>query len=335
MKAAVIVRRLLLVPPTLLGVALIVFVLLRVVPGDPVAMMISPGASAADITALHAHYGLDKPIPVQLLIWLGAMLHGDLGQSITSRIGVARLVLRRLPATIELVLLATLIALVLGTALALLGAAFRRGGLEWLIDGVIAVTLAISDFVWGLLFILLFDVMFPILPVSGRIDPAVTAHFATNFYLVESLLTWRFAVAGGLLSHSILPATALALPFAAVFARVLKSSLGDAEHQDYVQMARARGYSRARVLLAEALPNAIIPTASLTGVQVTFMLAGTVLVERVFSYEGIGNMAIDAVTNRDLPLIQGIILAFAVMFVAINLTVDIGLTFLDPRLRHG
>jgi len=100
-------------------------------------------------------------------------------------------------------------------------------------------------------------------------------------------------------------------------------------------MARARGYSRARVLLAEALPNAIIPTASLSGVQVTFMLAGTVLVERVFSYEGIGNMAIDAVTNRDLPLIQGIILAFAVMFVAINLTVDIGLTFLDPRLRHG
>jgi ABC-type dipeptide/oligopeptide/nickel transport system permease component len=335
MRAAVLVRRLLLVPPTLLGVALIVFVLLRVVPGDPVAMMISPGASAADIRALHAHYGLDKPIPVQLLIWLGAMLHGDLGQSITSRIGVAGLVLRRLPATIELVLLATSIALVLGSALALLGAAFRRTGLEWLVDAIIAVTLAIPDFLWGLLFILLFDVMFPILPVSGRIDPAIVVRFATDFYLIESLLTWRFAVAGGLLSHAILPATALALPFAAVFARVLKTSLGDAEHQDYVQMARARGYSRARVLLAEALPNAIIPTASLTGVQITFMLAGTVLVERVFSYEGIGSMAIDAVTNRDLPLIQGIILAFAVMFIAINLAVDIGLTFLDPRLRHG
>jgi ABC-type dipeptide/oligopeptide/nickel transport system permease component len=335
MRAAVLARRLLLVPPTLLGVALIVFVLLRVVAGDPVAMMISPGASAADIRALHAHYGLDKPIPVQLVIWLGAMLHGDLGQSITSRIGVVGLVLRRLPATIELVLLATLIALALGSALALLGAAFRRTGPEWLIDGVIAVALAIPDFVWGLLFILVFDVMFPILPVSGRIDPSVTEHFATNFYLIESLLTGHFAVAGGLLSHAILPATALALPFAAVLARVLKTSLGDAEHQDYIQMARARGYSRARVLLAEALPNAIIPTAALTGVQITFMLAGTVLVERVFSYEGIGSMAIDAVTNRDLPLIQGIILAFAVMFVAINLTVDIGLTFLDPRLRHG
>src|ERR1700689_2456840 len=147
MKAAVIVRRLLLVPPTLLGVALIIFVVLRVVPGDPVAMMISPGASAADIGALHAHYGLDKPILVQLLIWLGALLHGDLGQSITSRIGVAGLVLRRMPATIELVLLATLIALMLGLALALLGAAFRRSGPEWLIDGVIAVTLAVPDFV--------------------------------------------------------------------------------------------------------------------------------------------------------------------------------------------
>src|ERR1700727_1288350 len=151
MIALAIFRRLLVALATLAGVAIVVFVLLRVVPGDPAAMMISPGASATDIRALHAHYGLDKPILVQLLIWLGAMLHVNLGQSITSRIGVAGLVLRRLPATIELVLLATLIALSLGSTLALLGAAFRRGGPEWLIDGVIAVTLAIPDFVWGLL----------------------------------------------------------------------------------------------------------------------------------------------------------------------------------------
>jgi ABC-type dipeptide/oligopeptide/nickel transport system permease component len=335
MRASVLVRRLLLVPPTLLGVALVVFILLRVVPGDPVAMMISPGASAADIQALHAHYGLDKSIPVQLLLWLRAVVHGDLGQSITSRIAVTGLVIQRLPATIELVLLATLIALLFGAGLALSGAAFRHTGPEWLIDGVIAMTLAIPDFVWGLLFILLFDVLFPILPVSGRIDPSVTEHFTSNFYLIESLLKGHFAIARGLLSHATLPATALALPFAAVLARVLKSSLADAEQQDYVQMARARGYSRARVLLAEALPNAIIPAAALTGVQITFMLAGTVLVERVFSYQGIGSMAIDAVTNRDLPLIQGIVLAFAIMFIAINFAVDIGLTFLDPRLRSG
>ena len=133
----------------------------------------------------------------------------------------------------------------------------------------------------------------------------------------------------------ILPAVALALPFAALVARILKASLAEAEDQDYAQIARARGFSRPKILLSEVFPNALIPTVALGGVQVTLLLGGTVLVERIFSYEGIGNMAIDAVINRDFPLIQGLILTFATLFIALNLAVDLLVTLLDPRLRHG
>jgi peptide/nickel transport system permease protein len=183
--------------------------------------------------------------------------------------------------------------------------------------------------------LLLFGVLVPLLPISGRIDPQIELDLRSNFYLIESVFTGRFDIAFALLHHMILPALALALPFAAIIARLLKASLVEAEDQDYAQVARARGYSRPSILLHEVFPNALIPTVALGGVQVTLLLGGTVLVERIFSYEGIGNMAIDAVINRDFPLIQGLVLTFAVMFIALNLVVDFVVTLLDPRLRHG
>jgi ABC-type dipeptide/oligopeptide/nickel transport system permease component len=335
MGRGAILRRLLLVPPTLFGVAVVVFVLLRVVPGDPVSMMIPPGASQADIDRLRALYGLDLPIFEQFVVWLKAVLGGDFGVSISRRQGVKGLILGRLPATLELVLLATLIALAVGVGMALLGAYFRRRAPEWLVDGFVALTLAIPDFLWGLIFILAFGVLYPVLPISGRIDPSLAAHFATGFYLIESLLSGRLALAGDLVRHAILPAVALALPFAAVITRNLKASLGEAELQDYALIARARGFSRRFVLTHEALPNAVVSTVTLAAVQITFLIGGTVLVERIFSYEGIGNMAVDAMINRDLPLIQGLVIAFAIIFIAINLLVDMLVTWLDPRLQHG
>jgi ABC-type dipeptide/oligopeptide/nickel transport system permease component len=335
MGRGAILRRLLLVPPTLFGVAVVVFVLLRVVPGDPVSMMIPPGASQADIDRLRALYGLDLPIFEQFVVWLKAVLGGDFGVSISRRQGVMGLILGRLPATLELVLLATLIALAVGVGMALLGAYFRRRAPEWLVDGFVALTLAIPDFLWGLIFILAFGVLYPVLPISGRIDPSLAAHFATGFYLIESLLSGRLALAGDLVRHAILPAVALALPFAAVITRNLKASLGEAELQDYALIARARGFSRRFVLTHEALPNAVVSTVTLAAVQITFLIGGTVLVERIFSYEGIGNMAVDAMINRDLPLIQGLVIAFAIIFIAINLLVDMLVTWLDPRLQHG
>ena len=335
MRWGEIIRRLVLVPPTLFGVAVIVFVLLRVVPGDPISMMIPPGASQADIGRLRALYGLDQPILHQFVSWLGQVVRGDFGRSISVRQDVLDLLLMRLPATIELTLLATLIAVAIGVLAALLGILARGRRAEWAVDSGVGVLLAIPDFLWALILLLLFGVLVPLLPISGRIDPRVEIDFHTNFYLIESLLTGRFDVAAALLRHMILPALALALPFAAIIARLLKASLVEAEDQDYAQVARARGYSRPSILLNEVFPNALIPTVALGGVQVTLLLGGTVLVERIFSYEGIGNMAIDAVINRDFPLIQGLVLTFAVLFIVLNLAVDVLVTLLDPRLRHG
>src|ERR1700732_2927429 len=335
MRWGEIIRRLVLIPPTLVGVAVIVFVLLRIVPGDPIAMMIPPGATPADIDRLRAFYGLDQSIPQQFVTWLGQALSGNFGRSISLHQRVFELVLARLPATLELALLATLIAVALGLTAALLGIQLRGRRAEWAVDGGIGVLLAIPDFLWALILLLLFGVLIPLLPISGRIDPQLDFSFQTNFYLVESLATGRLDVAAALLQHMILPAVALALPFAALVARLLKASLAEAEDQDYAQIARARGFSRPSILLREVFPNALIPTVALGGVQVTLLLGGTVLVERIFSYEGIGNMAIDAVINRDFPLIQGLILTFAVLFIVLNLAVDLVVTLLDPRLRHG
>ena len=335
MRWGEVVRRLILIPPTLFGVAAIVFVLLRVVPGDPIAMMIPPGASPADIVRLRAFYGLDQPMLQQFVTWLGQALSGNFGRSISVHQGVFQLVLARLPATLELALLATLIAVVLGLIGAMIGIHLRGRRAEWVVDGGVGVLLAIPDFLWALILLLLFGVLIPLLPISGRIDPQLDISFRSNFYLLESLLTGRLDVATALLRHMILPALALALPFAALVARILKTSLAEAEDQDYAQVARARGFSRPAILLREVFPNALIPTVALGGVQVTLLLGGTVLVERIFSYEGIGNMAIDAVINRDFPLIQGLVLTFAILFIGLNLLVDLVVTLLDPRLRHG
>jgi ABC-type dipeptide/oligopeptide/nickel transport system permease component len=335
MRWGEIIRRLVLIPPTLVGVAVIVFVLLRVVPGDPIAMMIPPGATAADIERLRAFYGLDQPILQQFITWFGQALRGDFGRSISVHQSVFELVRARLPATLELALLATLIAVGLGAIAALVGIQLRGRRAEWLVDGGISALLAIPDFLWALILLLLFGVLIPLLPITGRIDPDIDVSFRSNFYLLESWLTGRFDIAYALLHHMILPALALALPFSALVARILKASLAEAEDQDYAQIARARGFSRPKILLREVLPNALIPTVALGGVQITLLLGGTVLVERIFSYEGIGNMAIDAVINRDFPLIQGLILTFAVLFIALNFVVDLVVTLLDPRLRHG
>jgi peptide/nickel transport system permease protein len=320
---------------TLFGVALIVFILVRVVPGNPIAMMLPPGASDADIALLTAHYGLDKPIMTQFWIWLGRALQGDFGTSISLRQDVIGLIFGRLPATLELATLALLIAVALGGSLAVIAARFRGSATETGIDLFNGASLAMPDFLWGLTLILLFGVAFPVFAISGRVSPTLDLPFASGFYLIESILRLRFDIILDLMRHMLMPALALALPLAAVIAQLLKTSLKEAMQQDYVMLARTQGFSETRVLLSEALRNAVIPTLTLAGVQFTFLIGGTVIVERLFSYEGLGNMAIDAVINRDLPLIQGIVLVFALIFVAINLLVDLSYALLNPRLRHG
>lgn len=320
---------------TLFGVAVVVFLLLRVAPGDPIAMMIGAGASAADIADLRARYGLDQPLPVQFGIWLAGVARGDFGVSISLRRDVLELLMERLPATLELAGLACAVAVALGVTVAVTGILMRRYKGEAVLDGVNGLLLAVPDFVWALAFVLILGVLWPVLPLSGRMDPAVSAPFVTRFYLTESVLTGQFALAGHILAHMTMPVLALALPLAAVIARLLKDGLSEAMVQDYVLLARVKGMSEPRLVVGEALRNAAGPTLSLAGVQFTFLIGGTVIVERIFAYPGIGSMAIDAVTNRDLPLIQGLVLVFGALFILINLTVDFAVATLNPRLRHG
>lgn len=331
----ILLNRLILAAVTLLGVAVVVFVLVRVVPGDPVAMMIAPGASEADIAALRARYGLDLPIPQQFMVWIKGILAGDFGTSFSLRQGVVGLVLGRVPATLELAGLALAIALAIGVSIAVVATLAQGRWLETLIDNVNGLVLAVPDFIWALVFVLVLGVLWPVLPISGRVDPRLDLDLASNFYLLEALITGKIKLVGHLLTHMIMPATALALPLAAIITRVMKGALQEAMLQDYIILARIKGFSRLRIILQEALRNAVVPVLSLTGVQFTFLVGGTVIVERIFSYPGIGNMAIDAVINRDLPLIQGLVLAFALMFILINLAVDLITILLNPRLRHG
>ena len=330
-----ILLRLVTTAVTLLGVALIVFFVIRVVPGNPIAMMLPPGATEADIARLTALYGLDRAIPEQFLIWGTGVLHGDLGTSITARQPVLSMVLGRLPATLELSILALVIAVLAGGAAALTGTRARGTGVEGGIDIAGGMALSVPDFLWGLFLILLFGVLMPVFHISGRVTPSLDLPFVTNFYLLESLVRLRLDLTLDLLSHMLLPALALAIPLAAIIAQLLKQSLKEVMHLDYVTLARTQGYSEASVIWRAALPNAVLPTLTLVGVQFTFLIGGTVIIERLFSYEGLGNMAIDAVINRDLPLIQGIVILFAVIFTAVNLAVDLIYAALNPRLRHG
>ena len=327
--------RLLTTAITLIGVAVIVFFVIRIVPGNPIAMMLPPGATEADIARLTERYGLDASIPEQFLIWCQGVLQGDFGTSITTNQPVLSLVLGRLPATLELSIMALVMAVIMGGALALTGTRQRGTKVEAGIDVANGMALSVPDFLWGLVLILLFGVLWPVFHISGRVTPSLELPFITDFYLFESLARLRFDLWADIVSHMFLPALALAIPLAAIIGQLLKQSLKETMHLDYVTLARTKGYGETHVITREALPNAILPTLTLVGVQFTFLIGGTVIIERLFSYEGLGNMAIDAVINRDLPLIQGIVILFAVIFTAVNLIVDLSYALLNPRLRHG
>jgi len=335
MPLSLILSRALSALVTLIGVMVVVFVLVRVVPGDPIAMMIAPGASDADIAALRAHYGLDLSIWQQFWVWFGQVLHGNLGTSISMKQNVLTIILERLPATLELAIFALAMAVVWGGFIALVSTAWRGTWVERAIDNFNGVMLAVPDFIWGLTFVLVLGVIVPLLPISGRSDPSIDAGLVTQFYILEGLLRGKFGFVWDVLKHMLLPACALAFPLAAVIGRVLKNTMMDVMVQDYILLARIKGLSSLRILLQEALRNAAVPALALTGVQFTFLIGGTVITERIFSYPGIGNLAIDAVINRDLPLIQGLVLTFGIIFIAVNMLVDALTVWLNPRLRHA
>jgi peptide/nickel transport system permease protein len=326
-------RRLLASVLILLAVSVLLFFVLHVLPVDPAAMSLPPTATIADIEAMRREMGLDQPLAQQYWIWLSQVLHGDFGSSIHFRRGVLGLVVSTLPATIELALLSMIIAAVLGIAGGLVLFHVRETAQEPLVDFVSILLLSIPEFLWALFFILIFGVALQWLPFTGRLDPNLRLPSGSGFLLVDALLAGRPDIFWSAMRHMILPSLALGIAFSPTIMRVLRSSLIDVYQEDFIHLARLRGLTERRILLRHALKNAILPTVSLMGVQFGFLFGGTLLVEVIFSYPGLGNLMVDAVRNADLPIIQAVGLAYCIMVLIINTVVDSLYLVLNPKLR--
>ena len=328
-----IARRLLAAIPILLVVSALLFCVLRLLPVDPAAMSLPPNATIEEVEAKRREMGLDKPLPQQYLIWLADALHGDFGRSIALRREAGSLVAATLPATIQLALCAMVIAGVLGVGGGLLLFHVRGTLLEPVADLLSVLLLSIPEFLWGLILLFVFGVALQLLPFTGEVSPGLPIPHVTGFLLLNSLLVGRLDVFLSACSHLILPAVALGLAFSPTIMRVLRSSLFDIYHEDYIAQARLRGLSESRILLRHALKNASLPTLTLAGVQFGILFSGTLLVEVIYSYPGMGNLMVDAVRNADLPLIQAIGLTYCIVVLIVNTMIDGLYVVLNPKLR--
>ena len=327
-----VVYRLLVAVPILLLVSALLFCILRLLPVDPAAMSLPPNATNAEITAKRVEMGLDRPLPQQYGIWLAQTARGDLGASIHFRRGVAGLLAATLPATIELALIAMAIAAALGIAGGLALFRIRGTPAEPLGDLGSIVLLSLPDFLWALFLILLFGVAFELLPFTGRLSAGFERPSITGFLLLDTLLAGRPDMFANAMKHMVLPCAALGIAFSPAIMRVLRSSLLDVYQEDYIRQARLRGISETRILVRHALPNAILPALSLMGVQFGFLFGGTLLVEVIYSYPGMGSLMVDAVRNADLPIIQAVGLTYCVAVLAISMAVDTLYLVLNPKL---
>ncbi len=326
-------RRLLAAVPILFVVSLLLFVALRVLPVDPAAMSMPPNATRDEIEAARRDMGLDRPLVEQYGVWFDHAVRGDFGRSIHLRRPAAGLVGETLPSTIELATAAMLVASVLGLAGGLLLFALRDRPAETIAETGTTLLMSVPEFLWALLFIFVFGVALQAMPFTGRLDPGLQRPMVTGFLLLDAVLTLRFDVLRSALVHLVLPAIALGLAFAPPIMRVLRASLLDTYHEDYIRQARLRGISETRILLRHALKNAILPTLTLMGVQFGFLFGGSLLVEVIYSYPGMGNLMVDAVRNADLPIIQLVGLTYCVVVLTINSLVDGLYLVLNPRLR--
>jgi ABC-type dipeptide/oligopeptide/nickel transport system permease component len=327
-----IARRLLAAIPILLIVSALLFCALRVLPIDPAAMSLPPTATIAEVEAKRREMGLDLPLPRQYLIWLKEVLHGDFGRSIHFQREAGAMVAATLPATLELAVSAMVLVAILGIGGGLLMFRMRNTVFESILDTGSILLLSIPEFLWGLILLFLFGVTFQLLPFTGRISPGFSQPHITGFLLLNALVLGRFDLFVSASQHLILPAFALALAFSPAIMRVLRSSLFDVYHEDYIEHARLRGLSERRILIGHALKNAVLPTLTLAGVQFGFLFSGTLLVEVIYSYPGMGNLMVDAVRNADLPLIQAVGLTYCVAVLLINTAVDSLYVVLNPKL---
>lgn len=325
-----LLRQVLAVLGTLLLVLVLLFVLVRVLPGDPVALSLPASASEAEVAAMRAHLAADSLLPVQFAVWLGQMLGGDFGTSVLMRLPVAALLRHALPATLELAGLAMLASAALGLAGGLVLFALRSPVLRSAAESAGTMVTSVPDFLWALAFILVFGVGLDLLPFIGRLDPGVARPGGSGFLLADAVLAGRPGALLSALRHLVLPVAALAVAFAPPVARVLHAALEEAFAQEHIRQARLRGLADGQVW-EHALRNALLPTVALMAAQVPFLAGGVVLVEEMFSFPGLGNLLVDAVRNGDLPVIQATGLGFCLLVLLANGALSLAHRALDPR----
>ena len=330
-----LLKRLGLVLPTFIGITLLVFSLIRLLPGDPVeALSGERGMDAERYQRLLHQFGLDRPLPVQYLDYLWKAVHGDLGLSIITHEPVFTEFMTLFPATIELSACAMLIALLLGLPAGIIAAVKRNTVWDYSVMGASLTGYSMPIFWWGLLLILTFSVTLGWTPVSGRIAIQFDIAPVTGFMLIDSLLSGERGAFKSALSHLVLPSIALGTIPLAVIARMTRSSMLEVLREDYVRTARAKGASSFRVVGIHALRNALIPVVTTIGLQAGTLLAGAILTETIFSWPGIGKWLVEAIHRRDYPAVQGGILLSATVIIAVNLMVDVLYGVINPRIRH-
>lgn len=311
---AYIIRRLIATVPVMGVVALFVFSLLYITPGDPAAVIAGDLATSDDIARIHAKLGLDEPFLLRFGHWLWGVLHGDLGISIFTNLPVAQLIGQRLEPTVALTLTTLIVTVVFAVPLGVIAAWKVGSWIDRLVMLVAVLGFSLPSFVLAYLLVLGFSIELPLLPVQGYVS--IRDGFAP------------------FIAHLILPGTALGLIYGALIARITRASMLEVLSQDYIRTAEAKGLGQGEVLLRHALKNAAVPIATVIGIGVALLISGVIVTETVFAIPGIGRLTVDAILRRDYPIIQGVILLFSAAYVLINLAVDISYTLLDPRVRY-
>ncbi|MDP3138416.1 MAG: ABC transporter permease subunit [Burkholderiaceae bacterium] len=327
--------RLSLIVPTFVGMTLLAFFLIRLVPGDPIETLAGErGIDPARHAELLKAYGLDQPVLVQYGTYIGRVLRGDLGKSLITQEPVIREFAALFPATIELALCAIVFALLLGIPAGILAAVKRNSLLDHGVMGVSLTGYSMPIFWWGLLLILLFSVQLGWTPVSGRIAVQYFIEPVTGFLLIDSLIAGDRGALRSAASHLILPALVLGTHPMAVIARMTRSAMLEVLGEDYIRTARAKGLSRLRVVALHGLRNALIPVVTVIGLQVGVLFTGAILTETIFSWPGVGKWLIEAISRRDYPVLQGGMLLLGTVVMAVNLLVDLTYGIINPRIRH-
>ena len=330
-----VVRRLLLLVPILLGLSILVFAWIRALPGSPADVLLGERATPAAIARVRHEYGLDKPVYVQYFNYLKTTTSLDFGVSIASRRKVTEEIGTRFPATVELALSAMLFALVLGIPLGFLTAKYYGsvGDQVGLLASLIGISIPI--FFLGLMLKYVFSVKLGWLPSVGRIDVTRDVRHPTHFYVLDAIVTGDWSTLVDVLKHLILPAIALGTIPLAIVARITRAAVLDVQNEDYVRTARAKGLSPFVVDERHVLRNALLPVSTIVGLQTGLLLSGAILTETVFAWPGIGTWLSEAIFNRDYPVLQGGVLFVAVVFVLVNLLVDISYAIINPRIRYS